>query len=294
MSVEADVWLTNDGNDLLVGHNQYSLSDKKTLRTLYLDPLTHILNQLNPPNATLHDGRHHGVFRTKPHQTLLLFIDVKDNATATWPVVVQQLQPLRDQGYLTHLDIGNNTSHYIHTNGPVTVIGTGNIVSSNKVIGAGCTALSQSNDTFLDAPLDKLTNADNFGYLASCLSESFLGLPLAKYYTASVSLGGSIGSVYSGFSLDQLNQLRQATQAAKSRNLLSRYWGTPNWPISLRDNVWQVLVDEGIDLLNADDVESAARLEWNKAYKAEIAWIAVSCAYIFLVSIFVIWRYNIT
>jgi hypothetical protein len=291
MSVEADVWLSQNGNDLLVGHSQYTLSATRTLQTLYIDPLLKILDQVNTRDTSLPGGQRHGVFRTQPQQTLLLFIDVKDDATATWPVVVRQLQSLGDKAYLTRVNANSSAySNYTRANGPVTVIGTGNILPTNKILGQGCAALTQSNDTFLDASLDKLTHPESFGYLASCQTESFLGLPVAKFYTASASLGNLIGSVRSGFSSGQLAQLRRTIQAAKSRNLLSRYWGTPSWPISLRDHVWQVLVDEGADLLNADDVESAARLEWNKAYKAEITWLAVSCTYIFLVSTFVLWR----
>lgn len=295
MSVEADVWLSQDGEDILVGHNALALSEKKTLQTLYLDPLAQILNQLNNRISVLSSGQtlsRHGVFRTRPDHTLLLFIDVKDNATATWPVVMQQLGKLRENGYLTQVKLDTKTSQYTQAKGPITIIGTGNIVTSHSILGTGCASLTAFNDTFLDAPLDELANDKNFEYLVDCHTYSFLRLPVAKYYAASTSFATSIGSVRTGFNANQLNKLRRSLQAARSRNLTSRYWGTPDWPISLRDYVWQVLVNEGADLLNADDVESAARLEWNKGYKAEIVCLVLSCTCVFLVSIFITRRWK--
>jgi hypothetical protein len=43
-SVEADIWLTGNDTELYVGHNRRSLSEKRTLRSLYLDPLIEILS----------------------------------------------------------------------------------------------------------------------------------------------------------------------------------------------------------------------------------------------------------
>lgn len=48
-SVEADVWLSDDGswNRLFVGHDPRSFSPARTLRSMYLDPLLAILDAEN-------------------------------------------------------------------------------------------------------------------------------------------------------------------------------------------------------------------------------------------------------
>jgi len=45
---------------------------------------------------------------------------------------------------------------------------------------------------------------------------------------------------------------------AHSVGVLTRYWDTPLYPIFARDAVFQVLLEEGTDLLNADDLKAAA------------------------------------
>jgi hypothetical protein len=44
--VEADVWLFNDQDELLVGHSSSSLSPTRTLRSLYVDPLVDLLDKM--------------------------------------------------------------------------------------------------------------------------------------------------------------------------------------------------------------------------------------------------------
>lgn len=298
MSVEADVWLNPDGNDLYVGHHPSQLSPSRTLQTLYLNPLKEILDGLNPANSSLHfnpDGGPVGVFQTAPDTTLVLLIDVKGNATKIWPIVDKQMEPLRKSGYLSTLQYSNSTSNStskpIFKQGPITLVASGNIGKSN-VTGVGCDALTRYQDSFLDAPIDALGDNSNFGTLQDCHVDSLLGQPLAKFYTASGAFARSVGSMVSSLSSKQLDIIRTNLQVAEAKNLTSRYWSLPSWPISRRDYIWQVLVDEGIGLLNADDIESATRLEWNRAYKAELIWIGVSAAYIFIASLVIAYLYD--
>ena len=60
-----------------------------------------------------------GVFDRDSTQTLYLFVDVKTEGTTTWPAVVDALEPLRSNGWLTKV---NGTTV---TKGPITVVGTG-------------------------------------------------------------------------------------------------------------------------------------------------------------------------
>ncbi|KAH6956076.1 hypothetical protein DER45DRAFT_584955 [Fusarium avenaceum] len=231
-SVEADVWLSPDGEDILVGHDKRSLSTSHTLRSLYIHPLLQILNTMNRPATHKHfnsTARASGVFITEPNQTLILFIDVKDDPEKTWPLVLQQLGPLRDLRYLSRHDktMATNQTFWL---GPITIVGTGNIIKRRDInIGTDLEEWQQRHDAFLDAPLHLLTET-----------------------------GFSQDSGFYGFSTQQVETLRNQVRIAKHRNLKSRLWGLPNWPMHFRDYVWKVLMEEGIDLLNANDIASAA------------------------------------
>ncbi|KAF5535052.1 hypothetical protein FMEXI_11010 [Fusarium mexicanum] len=258
-SVEADVWLSPDGEDLLVGHDKRFLSPNFTLRSLYINPLLQILDAMN--RSALHEpfnpsARASGIFATEPNTTLILFIDVKDDPVKTWPLVLQQLGPLRDLRYLSRHDktMGTNQTFWP---GPITIVGTGNIIKRRDInIGTDLEEWQQHHDSFLDAPLHLLTET---GFIES---NGFYG-PYElenEFYTASAPFSKAIGSVRTGFSTQQMETLRNQLRIAKHRNLKSRLWGLPDWPKGHRDYVWNVLVQEGIDLLNANDIASAASM----------------------------------
>lgn len=84
-------------------------------------------------------------------------------------------------------------------------------------------------------------------------------------YYASVSFGDTIGELWDGeFSDHQMDLLRGQIKGAHRRGLKTRYWDLPFWPISLRNHVWDVLVKEGVDLLNVDDLKGATRRNWKR------------------------------
>ncbi|KAI6774708.1 hypothetical protein HG530_001466 [Fusarium avenaceum] len=195
-----------------------------------------------------------GVFITEPNQTLILFIDVKDDPEKTWPLVLQQLGPLRDLRYLSRHDKTMATNQTFWP-GPITIVGTGNIIKRRDInIGTDLEEWQQLHDAFLDAPLHLLTEtgfSQDSGFYGTYELEN-------EFYTASAPLNKAIGSVRTGFSTQQMETLRNQLRIAKHRNLKSRLWGLPNWPMHYRDYVWKVLMEEGIDLLNANDIASAA------------------------------------
>lgn len=290
ISVEADIWMFDE--ELFVGHSLWSLSHKRTLRTLYIDPLVEILDKQNPTTKfnPQKDLPLHGVFNTEPSQQLVLLVDFKNNGTATWPRLTSQLAPLRDRGYLTYF---NGTDV---VPGPIIVVGTGN--APFELL----TANSTYRDVFFDAPLDELAESDvqsttnsstgdpapidgsildlrDKGYaeknsrdlsVPSSGQSSTQGTPITtstyniqNSYYASVSFRKSIGSLWDfRFSSEQLNTLRAQIRNAHDRGLQVRYWNLPSWPRLLRNHVWTVLVREGVDLLNADDLKSATMEDW--------------------------------
>lgn len=281
MGVEADVWLFDD--ELYVGHTTSSLAPRRTLRSMYVDPIVAILERQNPITE-FHPGQGspaHGVFDTDPDQSLLFLIDFKTAGPATWHAVSKHLAPLRDRGYLTYF----NGEELIQ--GPVTVIGTGNtpfnLVAAN----------STYRDIFFDAPLEKLVDEDP-DQSTSLQRES--GLYTDDMGTESVNLGQGQGQGHSGmpavitantfnstnsfyasvsfqkaigfpwpfhFTQHQMELIRRHVRVAHRQGLKVRYWALPSWPRSLRNHIWRVLAQEGVDILNVDDLVGATKGDWN-------------------------------
>jgi len=269
--VEADVFLIDD--ELYVGHNPSALTPRRTLRNLYVDPLVDLLDKMNPTTA-FGNTTGHGVFDVDPDQTLVLLVDLKTNGRDTLRVVSQQLESLREKGYLSFWDGAK-----VHSRA-VTVVGTGNtpfdaIVSNTTY-----------RDIFFDAPLKKLWEPYHSSKtLAEPEKDAILGddAPSGQgnvgtevvssadafntntSYYASISFKRAVGHIWRGhLSHAQREIIRGQIQGAKRRGLKARYWDTPSWPIGLRNRIWQVLVDEGADVLNVDDLRGAATEDWRR------------------------------
>lgn len=231
VSVEADVSLI-DGI-LYVGHEQAALTSSRTLRSLYIDPIMAVLNRTNPTTPFYEGGSENGVFDTSSGQTLYLFIDLKTAGNTTFPAVIQALQPLRDAGYLTTF---NGTGV---TEGPVTVIGTGN-TPLDQVQGVS------PRDYFYDA---------NFALLSTELQN----ITSDVSPVASAQFSRFVGEINgTEFNQTQLDIVRGHVSYAASKGIVGRYWDTPAFPITKRNAVWTTLFNEGLGLLNADDLAEAA------------------------------------
>ena len=231
ISIEADVWLYND--TLYVGHRQSTLSAVRTFDTLYVQPLLHALLRQNPVNAFVtHGPTKNGVYDYSANQTLHLIVDVKSDGHATWPHVVRALQPLRDHGFLTTVS-GTNV-----TTGPVTVIGTGNTP-------LGLVQGSRERDYFIDAPLDQLNST------LSNITSDVAPLATARF----PEQFGEVRLPYLNSTQSAL--LKQQVQTAHAKGIKVRYLSAPAWPIGTRNAIWRTFVDNGVDLLNADDLEAA-------------------------------------
>ncbi|KAK9475386.1 altered inheritance of mitochondria protein 6 [Dipodascopsis tothii] len=229
-SVEADVWLYN--GTLFVGHHEAALTSARTFASLYIDPLVDLLTQANPVNAfTADQATPNGVFDTDSTKTLYLFVDLKTEGNATWPYVLEALQPLRDLGYLSSV---NGTTF---TSGPVTVIGTGNTPADQ--------VLSKSTrDYFVDAPVANLT-----GY-------SSLTSPIASGGFRSI-----VGDLApSGMNLTQLALIKELIDGAHEKGIYTRFWDVPWWPVRLRNSLARQLIDLSSDFFNADDLQWASTL----------------------------------
>ncbi|KAL9023398.1 MAG: hypothetical protein Q9196_007227 [Gyalolechia fulgens] len=294
ISVEADVWLFDE--ELYVGHSLASLTPNRTLASLYVDPLVSILEKQNPTTHFHPDGTksHHGVFDTDPEQPLALLIDFKTSGSALFPYVVSSLEPLRSRGYLSY----HNGSQIV--SGPIVVIGTGNtpfnLVASN--------VSNPHQDIFFDAPLERMwegapgeiaptapkpgpplygadidvsmpepavaeppqqSASNDMGQGKSGVPDSSDAYTEENSIYASASFTQVIGHVLLGeLSETQMALIRGHIRGAHGRGLKVRYWELPFWPIGLRNYVWDVLVKEGVDILNVDDLKAATELDWTK------------------------------
>lgn len=88
--------------------------------------------------------------------------------------------------------------------------------------------------------------------------------PSNSYY-ASASFSKSIGFPWrSRLSAKQLELIRKQIRGAHAQGLKVRYWNLPAWPRGLRNHIWHILVREGVDVLNVDDLVGATRRDWRK------------------------------
>jgi len=235
------------------------------------------------------------VFDVDPEQTLTLLIDVKTGGKETWPWILKQLEPLRERGWLTYVE-----GDVVHRRA-VTVVGTGNtrfdILTANETYRdaffdapldtmwepphSSPSPLSNSPPSALSPPnLDEpFSSPENLlpsefdnnpptgdpadlgqGLSGTSPTSSFTS---QNSYYASVSLHKSIGTIWRGrLTPKQLDIIRGQVRGAHRRGLKARYWDLPAWPLGLRDYVWEVLVKEGVDVLNVDDLRGVRGWRW--------------------------------
>lgn len=264
ISVEADVWLFND--ELYVGHAEGELEENRTLSKMYIDPLVELLEQRNKPTGlaavfpSQTRSRLHGVFFQDPEQSLTLLIDFKTEGSALWPAVERALEPLRGRDWLTFWDGHSRMSR------PVTVVGTGN--TPFDVVVANMTY----RDIFFDAPLEALSAPEDQvtqdsldvgdGPAADPVVHSYKYNPSNSHY-ASSSMTRALGPLWHyALSESQLGLMRTQIEQARVRGLVPRYWGTPRWPVTLRDSIWELLIKEDAGVLNVDDLRAARKGTW--------------------------------
>ncbi|KAJ5089125.1 hypothetical protein N7532_007809 [Penicillium argentinense] len=233
-STEADVWLYN--GTLYVGHDESALTYERTLENLYINPILDVLDRQNPDSPFLTAPTKNGVWDTDTAQTLYFFIDVKTSGHETFKAVIKALEPLREKGYLTKLKGGKTVE-----TGPVTIIGTGD-TPLDMILPV------MDRDYFFDAPLADLSESkySRIDYRVS---------PIAS--TDFVKAVGKVAiDTEPVLREEQLKSLRAQISVARERGIGARYWNTPNWPVRQRNLVWRTLLQEGVGLLNADDLDA--------------------------------------
>lgn len=303
IGVEADIWLFEE--QLCVGHSVPSLTPNRTINSLYIDPLLDILSKQNSNRTLLPQQRSglNGVFDTTPEQSLILLIDFKTAADTLWPYVQSALEPLRIRKYLTYYNgteiipgpitvvgTGNtpfdlvssnetNPYHDIFFDAPLSSMSESLDAKSspaasvaippqiNEQLQAAQAGNSTAAGEITSAHPKKPSNGEGQEKSGPDGDDPSIFNPGNSFY-ASVAFGEAIGQLTDGeFSEHQMNLLRSQILGAHTRGLKVRYWDLPFWPISLRNHVWDVLVREGVDLLNVDDLKGATGRDWSKYYR---------------------------
>lgn len=261
IGVEADVW--HFDGDLYVAHTHGSMQPGRTLQSMYIDPLLRLLREANSrdvapssSSSSYSSSTPQGLYAAHPSQTVVLLVDIKADAERAWPVLLQQLEPLRREGWLSTL----RENGQINT-APITVVVTGDIL---RITDPGMGFDGPNYGMFLDAPLTGLEDGGGRGPYHSNNS-----------YWASVSLKKSIGLGWFGeLGTSRLEKVKQQIQLAHSRGLQARYWGLPSWPMEVRNGVWEALLAEGLDILNVDDLKGFSEF-WLQHADVQDVWTSV-------------------
>ncbi|OBT58539.1 hypothetical protein VE04_02158 [Pseudogymnoascus sp. 24MN13] len=248
ISVEADVWLFPSVETLFIGHNTASLTDNRTFTSLYVDPLVKILED-NNPKTEFNSGSMNGVFDADSSQSLTLLVDVKTDGTQTWAEVLRELQPLRERGWLTFME--NSTVHQR----PITVVGTGNTPFDVLTF----------NSTYRDRDANgvaskttAITTPGGQGTTGTSATDSYTSL---NSFYASTSFEEVLGKMwFFNLSDEQKETIRGQIRGAKRRGLKARYWDQPTWPMHVRNEIWKFLWEEGVAVLNVDDIEGVKKV----------------------------------
>lgn len=210
-SVEADVFLSQ--GELLIAHEEQEIDPSRTLESLYLEPLAQRIADLG---AARPDG-----------QTLILLIDVKSEAAATY-LALHEL--------LGRLDFITTVSDGVVTRKEVDVVISGNrdpeLMAGQSVRFAG-----------YDGRLDDL-GSDAPAHLMPTISDD--------WYDHFVYSGvGEPGD-------DDRRLLEDSVRQSHDEGRLLRFWNTLDEPL-----MWQALVDAHVDLINTDDLEGYS--DWDAA-----------------------------
>ncbi|PWZ00467.1 hypothetical protein BCV70DRAFT_205939 [Testicularia cyperi] len=262
LSMESDVWLNPDDGKLYVGHDPYSLTRERTFQALTIEPLVKAIEQANRANILQSQSEEAQFFanlqntvRTNTSNAwngyyslgvgssapLQLLVDIKTDGNATWPVLVQELEPLRKRGWLTSYENGKINP------GPVLVIGTGN-TPIHQV------APLHKRDYFFDGPLGKLDTPTVIN-----------GTSYEWNSTLSPIASGSFRVIcgeYDGLdeASDAVKQnISAPIQQAHAKGIKSRYWDSPQWPIFARHRINHLMLAAKSDFIGSDDLADIAR-----------------------------------
>ncbi|MEV5981063.1 phosphatidylinositol-specific phospholipase C/glycerophosphodiester phosphodiesterase family protein [Streptomyces sp. NPDC052114] len=211
-SVEADIYLV-DGQ-LLVAHDPVDLDPRRTLESLYLEPLA---ARIRAQHGSVYRGYHRTPFQ--------LLIDIKTEGASTYAELHRHLRPYRR--LFTSYTYGKVRR------GAVTAV-----VSGDRAARAPMEA-QRVRHAFYDGRL-----AD----LGTAAPASLIPL-ISDNWSLNFGWQGT-GPIPPA----ERDKLRGIVSRAHARGQRVRFWATPDLPGPQRDAVWGELLAAGVDHLNTDDL----------------------------------------
>lgn len=203
-AVEADIFRVED--ELKVAHTAPEIDPDLTLRSLYLDPIRELVEA-------------HGAVHPGGPTPFWLMIDIKSDASYTWPLLNETLSDYEDM--LTVVRNGELER------GPVRVV-----ISGNR-------------------PIEEMAEADplyagvdgRLGDLGNDAPPAFMPW-ISDHWNSRFSWDG-VGSMPE----DEAAELAEIVGQAHEDGRMLRFWATPEEP-----DLWQKLLDHDVDLINTDDL----------------------------------------
>jgi len=186
-----------------------------------------MLDSRNPQGTNCRRGLYDAI----PELPLQLMVDLKSDVQVSFPMVYKALEPLRQKGYLTTYYGQKDKMEF----SAITVIITthSNVLDQIKAL--------DPRDMFLDAPLLEINSP---AYTST--------LSLTAHMPYHRTFGGSWTVT------KHREKIRKLVSEAHAKGIMVRIWGIPSSPKWLRNRIWKLLLEEGVDWLNADDIDDAA------------------------------------
>jgi hypothetical protein len=157
---------------------------------------------------------------------LHLFVDVKTPARSSYRILHKRLQRYKDIVTQFKPDGVNDK--------PVTIVISGNRLSYNEMQN------QLERYAVLDGRLEDL-GAHTNPHVMPFISDNW-----RKHFRWQ-----GVGEMPK----DELEKLQYIVRVAQQHNQKVRFWATPDQPSEERERVWMMLLEQGVDLLNTDDLE---------------------------------------
>lgn len=264
------MWIGHESKDLPRSHD----SSTPTLNSVYLTPLLELLDQNNaavPARTASGNASWVGVYPSDPTQTVQLVFDAKGDPMQTYLQLQKALAPFKAKGYLTTYDMAAGKWQ----EGPLTVIGTGNmpIEAIYYAARASNSSSSSNNSTdsleksteryiFYDAPLLSLSKP--FSIPASPLGPVVSDIPWTADISPMASAKFPVPFNAAAFLPPPpanivMPHLRWYADQAAAKGIRARWWGAARNPGWVRRRLWTLILDGGNGWLGADDLIDARK-----------------------------------
>ena len=254
-SFESDLYFDDKSESLYVAETVLEFKGDKKFENFIIP---RVLNVLEGKNGTLHSGSADKfVQAAKGHSTthpdwykyyaegfggmrpLQLLIELKSkNSEAACPHVLKALEPFRKRGWLTRYEHG--VVHF----GPLIAVGTGGTPTDQV-------APREKRDIFFDCPLGSLNGTLDNSYhynatLCPMSSTEFIGVSDGYYGVLPANK-------------KQRAAFKKDINQAHGIQSTTRFYSQIDFPPDSKYNGYNMLVEEGSDWLNLDDMNDAAK-----------------------------------